>query len=235
MRTKNLIRGFVVPAAATAAVVLGAPAAFASGMSYTVAVGGSTAAGMHNVTADNTTGVTFQVNDAGAVRTMTCTDVHFPGTGAPATDAYVNSGSGIVDIADLASSTWNGCLFAGQPLTVEQIGTWVLNGDGAANVGATDVISGHVHAIQAHVVDTATGGLLCDFTVSGTAGNNDGRADGTYNEASKVLSVNETDYTGNLRVWNVSGCFNQLTDGDPADFVGDFDVNSPDGTIDIRP
>jgi hypothetical protein len=211
-----------VVALAAAGLALTAAPALASGLSYTVAVGGSTATGTHAFTASAGT-ISFQVkNNTGTTINMSCASVSASGV--------ARSGSGITDIADIASSTWNTCKGPGGALNVTQTGTWVINGDSTAvTSAATDVIGGHVHQIKAHVA-SPTG--ICTFDVAGNIGGTTlGRANGSFNEATQKLSVAETGFTGNLVVYNVAGCLGQIQNGNKADFTGDFAVSVADGPI----
>lgn len=210
-----------------AALALTAGTAVAGGNLYTVAVGGSSSSGTHGYTAADNDGITFEVENQGTsnVVTMTCDSVDVAGT--------IQSGSGIEDIATIDSSTWNNCQFGSIALEVSQVGTWVLNGDGPATSAATDVVDGHVHNVEAHVESTIPG--LCSFNVRNDNDPEMGRADGQFDEATQVLRVNESGFSGDLTVYDVSGCLGAVSNGDPANFLdGNFTINSPDGPINLQ-
>jgi len=212
------------------AVALAAGPALASGNAYTVSSGTFTS-GDHDFTASNTTGITFNVKHLanGNIVSMPCDGVTIPDTGG---SAQVHDGTGIVDIATFDSSAWAGCHFGNLPLTVTQSGTWAIHGTGAATSGTNDVIDGHVDGVHASVA--ASPAILCNFTVDGTTDADPGKANGSFDESSQVLSVNETGYTGNLVVHNVHGCSGAISDGDPAEFIGDFDVTADNGPINLQ-
>ncbi|KQY56113.1 hypothetical protein ASD11_16755 [Aeromicrobium sp. Root495] len=195
---------------ALAGVAVAGPA-LATGSSYTVAVGGSSAAGTHNITATSSGPLGFAV----PTLTMGCTSAAVPASPV----STVASGTAITDIASINKINFTGCTGPGGALTVTTVGSWKLHATGAATSAATDVIAGHVDSITANVANA-----VCKFTVTG-------KANGTYNEGTKVLNVSETGFTGNLKVSNVVGCLGQVQNGQSANFTGSFNVVSPDGLI----
>ncbi|NRQ48739.1 hypothetical protein [Aeromicrobium stalagmiti] len=197
-------------AAIALAAVGAAGPALATGSTYTVAVGGSSAAGTHNITA--TAGA---LSFAVPTLTMGCSSANVPASPA----STVASGAGITDIAAINKINFVGCTGPGGALTVTTVGSWKLHGTSAATAGATDVISGHVENITANVSNA-----VCRFTVTGSA-------NGTFNEATQKLTVSETGFTGNLKVTSASGCLGQVTTGQNANFSGVFTVASADGAI----
>ncbi|ALX03387.1 hypothetical protein [Aeromicrobium erythreum] len=200
-------------AALALAGVAAAGPALATGNSYTVAVGGSSAAGTHNITAASTGSLSFAV----PTLSMGCTSAAVPSSPA----STVSSGTGVVDIAAINKINFSGCTGPGGSLTVTTSGSWKLHGTSAATSGSSDVVSGHVENITA-VVSNA----VCRFTVTGSA-------TGSFNEANQQLNVNETGFTGNLKVSNVTGCLGQVQNGQSANFTGNFQVTSPDGAINV--
>lgn len=211
MKIKHAALGGAV--VALVGVVAAAPA-MATGSSYTVSVGGSSAAGSHPITATATGTLNFNV----PTLSMTCNNT----SNVPASPvSSVASGTGVTDIASINKINFNGCTGPGGTLAVTTVGSWKLHGTSAATSGATDVINGHIEGITANVSNA-----VCGFTVTGSA-------KGTYNEGTKVLQVNETGFTGSLKVSNVRGCLGQVQNGQSADFIGGFNVNSPDGVINV--
>lgn len=203
---------FGAAALALAAVATAGPA-LATGNAYTVAVGGSTAAGTHAITATTTGPLSFAV----PTLTMGCSSANVPASPA----SSVTSGTAVTDIAAINRINFSGCTGPGGALTVTSAGTWRLHGTGPATAAATDVVSGHVENITATV-----GNAVCRFTVTG-------KADGTFNEATQQLVVNETGFSGDLKVSNVTGCLGQVVSGQNANFGGTFNVASVDGAINL--
>lgn len=208
----------------------GSAAAFASGNAYTVVVGGSSS-GDHDFEAHSNGAISFQVKHGSNIVNMDCQTVDVPSASSGSAD--VHAGTNIVDIATFTSSDWGDCSGPGGPLEVTQNGEWAIHGTSPATSGTSDDIDGHVDGVFAHV-ESPLG--LCSFDVSGPNANDPGHADGTYHESggtNSVLEVNETGFTGNLTVHNAN-CLGQITDGDPANFVGEFTVISPDGNINVQ-
>lgn len=210
MRIKHAALGGAV--VALAGVVAAAPA-MATGSSYTVAVGGSSAAGTHNITAASTGSLSFAV----PTLSMGCTSAAVPSSPA----STVASGTGVVDIASINKINFSGCTGPGGALTVTTSGSWKLHGTSAASTAPSDVVSGHVENITAVVANP-----VCRFTVTGSA-------NGSFDESTQQLNVNETGFTGNLKVSNVTGCLGQVQNGQSANFSGNFQVTSPDGAINV--
>ena len=207
MKFKNA--AIVTAGLALAGVAVAGPA-LATGSSYTVSVGGSSAAGTHNITATTTGSLSFAV----PTLSMSCTSANVPTSPA----STVASGTSITDIAAINKINFAGCVGPGGTLAVTTVGTWKLHGTSAATSG-NDVISGHVENITANVSNA-----VCKFTVTG-------QANGTFDEATQTLQVSETGFTGNLKVSNVTGCLGQVTSGQNANFTGTFNVASVDGAI----
>jgi hypothetical protein len=218
----NLRKSAIAPVAATLALAAGP--AWATGGSYTVAVGGSTAPGTHALSAANN-GLSMQfLNNTGTVINVACASVSASGN--------ASSGSGVTAIADVTGSTWASCPFPGGAWIISQVGTWPFHGDmTTVSPAATDVVAGHLHQVRVHV-GTPTG--ICSFDVAGNVGGSVlGRIDGTFDEAGQKLSLAETGFTGNLVLYNVRGCLGQLQNGNRMNLRGDFAVNVPDGPINV--
>lgn len=201
---------------AAAAALLTAPLAAPAGASaatYTVSVGGDASPGTHPLSADGTEVVRFStLNDAGTVVHHNCTSAD--GTGA------VTSGPAVDTIATL-DTTWTGCAWPGFGLSVAA-STWSLDLDGPASAG-TDVIAGRVTGVELALRTTANP-QVCRFTVEGSA-----RV--TYDEGTAALRLEETGYTGALRVSQVTGCLGRIQQGNEVDMATELVLTSPDGTI----
>ncbi len=217
MKIKHLAAGVGV-----VGLVFAAGPALATGNSYTVSVGGSSATGTHAVTATSDASLTFQAEKPdGTFLNLTCSSSAVPsGSGS-----IVRSGTGITDIADLTGVTFSTCTGPGGNLTVTTSGTWKLHGTSAATTGSSDVVAGHIENITANASNA-----VCRFTVTGGA-------DGSFNEANQKLSVNEqADGTGQaLTVSGVSGCLGQIKNGGKAKFVGTYSTTVTGGAINVQP
>lgn len=199
-------------AAVTGALVMVAgTSAVASGVNVGVSVWGSSAAGTHSLDAATTSGVAFAAGSA----TMSCVS-----SSVAATDgAIVNSGpaASVLNVVQLPVVKFNTCTGPGGSNTVTQLTTpWNLHVTSGQTAGSTDILVGHVDNVSARVSTAISS--VCTFTVAG-------RASATYNEATGVLSVNESGMTGNLTIGSVTGCGGNFEIGDPADFVANYQVS----------
>ncbi|MFJ2757563.1 hypothetical protein ACIO3S_18315 [Nocardioides sp. NPDC087217] len=213
MKKKLLLVG-----AAAAALTLAAPAMASAAPPYTVAVGGSTAAGNHAFTATAVGGIAFAV----PLNAMFCTSAGASGSIHSGTG---KSGLAPDHLATISSTTWSGCTEQfGTPLTVTHSGAWKLEtNDTSVTAAATDQVDGWISGISARVTDS-TG--LCDFTVTGSA-------DGHFDEATQRLVVDETG-DGSLSVTAVvSDCLGSISVGDPASFNGTYNVSVPNGAVNV--
>lgn len=189
-------------AAALGVVALAGPA-FAAGPPYTVTAAGN-ASGTYAYTATSN-GVTFTVHHGTTNQVMTCSKVVVGGN--------VTAGTSVNPVATITNSTWSGCLFSGQNVVVtpNHNPAWTLWGTGPASTGTNDSVAGQVRG--ANVGVSVLGGA-CTFNVTGAA-------NGTFNENNGVgqnIAISET--AGNLTISGTSfGCFNVISNGDPADFV----------------
>ena len=199
------IKHAVVGSAALALVALAGPA-MATGSAYTVSVGGSSAPATNVLTATAPSTLNFAV----PTLSMSCTSATVPAS--PASSVF--SGTSITDIAAINRVNFAGCTGPGGALSVATVGSWKLHGTSAATAGASDVISGHIENITANVSNA-----VCRFTVTG-------QANGSFNEGTQALTINETGFTGNLKVSAVTGCLGQVTNGQNANFTGVFNVTS---------
>lgn len=206
MKKMNLLRAAVLPAAAVAAVGLGAPSAFAAS-TYTVTAG-SAADGTSVDWTASTDSVTF-VDTTDSI-TMTCAGSTATGT------VDVGSGESGTDIAPINGISWSGCQGLGVDLTVTANNTpWSLNATGATSSGQTD---GNISDISATVTDTSTGGSLCKFSVTGTV-------PGTYDNSGPALTVDG----GGLTISDVSGLVcgaGVISDSADATYSAVYDVSA---------
>ncbi|MCW2838987.1 MAG: hypothetical protein JWR55_470 [Aeromicrobium sp.] len=213
-----------------AAVVLGASAVVAlagpamAAAPYTVDVGTFTS-GSHSFTASTTVPIAFSVAHGSNTVNLGCSS----GTANGSVTAGTNATG--ANVGAIGSSSWTGCIGPGNlAMNVTQVGTWSLNLTGNETAAVTDDIDGNIGNVEAHVAAALSAGL-CNFDVVGEAAvifhetvNAGGGQD---------LQVAENG-TGNLFVDNVVGCFGAISNGDPASFATNYNVNSPDGAINVR-
>jgi hypothetical protein len=164
----------------------------------------TTAGDVYSATSSN---VVFVVNG----QTMTCSAADLGGT--------VQSGTAPAATIESARSTWGGCLYSGQDVDVTFTNsTWDLDATSGYTSGVDTAVAGTVTNVGAHL---STLGGLCTFTVSGSA-------QGTFNESTQVLQVNETAAHAGLTVSGTSfGCFGLISNGQHASFSGTFAVSAP--------
>lgn len=127
----------------------------------------------------------------------------------------------------ITSLNFNDCVLGGSiTFTVETSGfAWPLNADSQTG----DVVSGSIgddtagatNGIGAHIT-----GLLCDMTVSGPSGPNDGKVPAQFDNVNHQLIVSGG---GNLQIHDVASgeCLNLVHNGDAAEFSGTFDIDQP--------
>ncbi|MFS3129372.1 hypothetical protein ACLM5J_13300 [Nocardioides sp. Bht2] len=202
---------------------------------YDVEVGGSTATADHLFFGTSTpAGIDFSVDHLGTITNMDCGDVNVEGK----VHAGLNRNNPIATIMPVTRVNtpetfhgldWKNCRGpAGLAMTVQPTLNWELRASGPATAANTDVIAGQITGaggglLTARVYATAAPGA-CDFTVSGVA-------DGSFDEATQALTVNETGYTGNLTITSIgsggaANCFGLVGVGDSADFQGVFDIGA---------
>ncbi len=171
-------------AALLATTVLAAGPAHATGLTYAVTAGGSSAPGSAPFSATST---------SLALGGYTC-------TGPTSSTGSISRGPAVVDVvsANLATS---GCSGMG-PATITFSGTWTMHGTSAATSASNDVVGVHLHGVTVAV----NGGTVCRFTATG-------QLDGTFDEATQTLSINETAATSDLVAANVVGCLGVVKSG----------------------
>ncbi|KQY56116.1 hypothetical protein ASD11_16770 [Aeromicrobium sp. Root495] len=186
--------------------------ASATGSTYTVSVGGTSAPGTHTFTAASSGTISWGT----PTMRMGCTSANIPASPT----SVVGSGRGLVDLFNISKINWVGCTFAGGALLLQSAG-WVFHGASAATTGTSDVIAGHIDQVRITVSNA-----ICKFTVTGQAAAN-------FNEATQRLIIAETGYSGRLKVSGAVGCLSQFTNGQAFDLSATFPVSSADGVIDI--
>lgn len=205
------------------ALALAGPA-LATSTPTNVSVGGSTAAASYNLTASAPNTLTFSVQRSTTPLNMTCTSGAVPASPV----STVQGGPGVTNIATLNKVNFSGCTGPGGALTVTTSGAWTLHRTGGTVTSAqTDVVSGHIENITAVVSNT-----VCEFTVTG-------QADGTFNEATQTLTINETGFDGDLDVVRstnpAKACLNQVPTTSVANFGGAFSVTTSGGPVNLVP
>ena len=217
MKIKHLAAG-----AGVVGLVLAAGPAFATGNSYTVAVGGSSTAGTAAVTATSDAALEFYAEKPdGSFLKLTCASSAVPsGSGS-----VVNKGTGITDVANLQGVTFSTCSGPGGTLNVTTSGTWKLHGTSTATSTASDTIQGHIENVTANASNA-----VCSFTVTGGA-------DGSFSESTQKLSVNEqANGVGQaLPVSGVSGCLGQIKNNGKAKFIGTYTTSVTGGSVNLLP
>lgn len=101
------------------------------------------------------------------------------------------------------------------------VGAWKLHGVSSAGSAGTDVVGAHLENITINMHNA-----ICKFTVTG-------QMNGVLDEATQQLRIDESGFTGNLKVSAVTGCLGQVTNGQNMDFKGTFNLVSPDGSINL--
>ncbi|ROO86781.1 hypothetical protein EDD29_4361 [Actinocorallia herbida] len=182
----------VAAAAAAGVVCVGAPAFAAT---WTVTPGGAVTA-----TAGTTT-----LKDVTSGATLTCT--------SSTTDATVQSGTGLsgTAIATITNVNFTSCK---GPLGIKFN---VVNNGVSYQLNAVSYASGVTTGTLDNVTATMSG-LLCSASVGGTTATTPGSVNGTYTNSTGVLAVSG----GNLHVWNVSGCFGLLHNGDAVTYTANY-------------
>lgn len=216
------------------AICLVGATAFAHPNTYTVSVSGSTSPAAHRFFATADAPIDFTVWNGSVATPMDCQEVNLEGE--------VTSGSGVDPVGvvkavtrtntpeTFSHSEWKTCVSLGiLPMTVVPLNNWEIHPTGTGVTSAlTNVVPGYVSgpsngALRAHVYATSGGpsGTSCNFVV-------EGRADGSFNEATQKLTITETGFSGDLTIVNASGadCLGLVPDGADANFEGVFTIGS---------
>lgn len=187
--------------------------ASATGSTYIVSVGGSSTSGGHLLTATTAGPVVWKV----PTLTWGCAMANIPTSPA----SVVTSGPAVTDVAHVAKLNVLGCTWPGGALGVTSVGSWKLHGVSPATSGS-DVIKVHLENITINMSNA-----VCTFTVAG-------RMDGLLDEATQQLKLDESGFTGNLKVFNVVGCLGQVHNGQYMDFKGTLNLTTSHGSIDLN-
>ncbi|CAM3412728.1 hypothetical protein NODU109028_15780 [Nocardioides dubius] len=213
--------------------------AFAHPNTYTVSVGGSSAAGTHLFYASDVSGIAFSVNNGSTTTPMSCANVNAEGN--------IYSGSGVDPIARITPVTlvnapnivtpvdkpaqateWKDCVGPfNLAMSVNQLNTWEVHATGAVTSGSDTSVAGYISGpndgpLRAQVYATSGGksGTSCNFVV-------EGYADGNFNEATQSLNVTETGFSGDLTIVSAAGnCLGLVTVGSKANFTGSFEFGT---------
>lgn len=201
---KSKMRAAVAVSAAGAALFLVTGSAWAS-PPYGVSVDSDSDPG--NYSFGNSVGpVSWTMEDTTNV-TMGCTGLQVAGT--------VTTGpSNINPYLHFTSWSFGGCTGPGGNLLFTQTGTAALFGTTPATLPLVDDVVGYVDNIHFHVA-TSPIAAICNYDIIG-----DFAAD--FDEPTQTLTLDETGFTGDLMLANVSGCGGQLHDGDPVDMAFSF-------------
>jgi hypothetical protein len=190
-------------AAAALTIGLGATAAVAAG-TWSVSPGGTVAAhASTTVLKDTKTGTT-----------VTCTSSSLDGT--------LKSGSGLSG-SQIGSITGGAVSNCGGP---EGLVIIVKLLDLPWHFNLKSYSAGVSHGTISHI-EISVSTTDCSFVVDGTAGGaSDGIVDFTYTNSTHKLQTSG----GDLHIYDVSGCFGLVGDGDPAEITADYTL-SPAQTI----
>lgn len=194
------LRGPVLTVAVVAAVaVFGAGPAFAA--TWTVTPGGSVSGSAGTTT----------LKDTNTGATVTCSSSKATGS--------LKSGSGLSNpIGTISTLTFSNCTGPlGIAFTATVTGPLSLN----ANSYSSGVTSGTI----THIHGTVSGGG-CSAVIDGTSATADnGTVNATFTNSTSVLKVLTTGST--LHIYNSSGCFGLLNNGDGTTFSGSYTITPP--------
>lgn len=211
-RTKKNTRRIAVSAgAALATVALAATTALAAPLTYTVTAGSAPPG-----TTVNWTATTVDVPNAPDIVFTDVTDGITMTCESGSATGHVTTDSGLpgAGIGTITGASFMNCQGLGISLTVIPHTPWSLDATGATSGGVT---SGQISSIDATVVDSGTGGILCSFDVTGTVG-------GSYDNSTTELNLPGTNAT--LTITNVNGCFGLITEDAEATYEATYDVTA---------
>ena len=192
----GLMMAAVACAAGLVAAVNAAPA-HADDPTWTITPGGEVTG-----TAGTTT-----LKDVDTGVTLTCA--------SSTTQATIESGSGLsgTSIATVTSAGFNSCT---GPLGLSfSVTTGTVNYQLNAASYAGGVTTGTLDGITA-----ALSGLFCSASVAGTSPTTPGSISGAYTNSSAALAVSG----GDLHIWNVSGCFGLIRNGDAVSYTASYSL-----------
>ncbi|MFS3130168.1 hypothetical protein ACLM5J_17330 [Nocardioides sp. Bht2] len=211
-------------ALAGAALLIGAPAAMATG-SGKVTVGGVDTVGTNAASGTNVGDLTFD-SDAGVP--MTCTSSSITGT--------VNRGTAVVNgatIGNISNLGFTGCTATDflYPVTVASKGTWAIKVVGNPAPKA-NIVNIEIANVTAQVKSTGSAPLACDFEATGTV-------PGTFNVSTQRITIASTAFPLNLQAFNGAGtktpasstCAGEVLTGDKANMNGVFSLSVTGGAL----
>jgi hypothetical protein len=159
--------------------------------------------------------------------TLSCAEVYAEGDAVDAADAgtvhptsppYPVGAKGHVDVldtvAEIISTTWTTCIGTTFIFNVTQVGSWFLKAEYQSGTKVYGAITNVVANIS---------GSPCTAQIAGTA-------KGSYDNATGILTVNETG-SGNLTVQPGASCIGILQAGDHPTFTANFAVDPGNLTI----
>lgn len=197
------LRGTVLTVAVAATLVsLGAGPAFAA--TWTVTPGGSVSGSAGTTT----------LRDTNTGATVTCS--------SSAASGSLKSGSGLSNpIGSITTITFSNCT---GPLGIR----FVASVTGPFPLNANSYSSGVTSGTITHIHGTVSG-TGCSATIDGTSATADnGTVNATFTNSTSVLKTLTTGST--LHIYNVSGCFGLLNNGDGATFSGSYTI-TPHQTV----
>ena len=155
---------------------------------------------------------TTTLKDTATGTTLTCA--------SSATAATLKSGSGQTNpIGKITSVTFSNCTGPGgltftATTTASSTNPYPLSG--STFNSTSGVTTGKITNIKASI-----SGAGCSASVAGTTATTPGKVTGKYNNGTGKLSTSG----GNLHIWNVSGCFGLIANGDPSTFKGVYTIS----------
>lgn len=199
--------GAIVTAAGAAAVLtagLAAAPSFATTIraTWTITPGGAVTGKASTTT----------LKDTKTGTTLTCA--------SSATTATLKSGSGQTNpIGKITSVTFSNCTGPGglvftATTTASSSNPYPLNATGYNSTSG--VTTGNITNIKASI-----SGPGCSASVAGTTATSTGKVTGKYSNSTGKLTTSG----GNLHIWNVSGCFGLIANGDPSTFKGSYAIS----------
>jgi hypothetical protein len=205
---KRLSRRILLTGAATA-VTIGASAgvALAVAITFSISPGGAITAKAGKTT----------LKDVNTSQVLSCTSSSSSGT--------LKSGHGIsgTNLGSITKLSFSGCTGpGGLTFTVTNSGfPWTLHG--TAFNATSGVTTGNITGIKSHL-----SGPGCSADVRGATATSTGKVKVTYTNGTHKLKVLAGG--GTLHVFNVSGCFGLINNGDATQFTGTYTV-TPAQTI----
>lgn len=203
-------------------------------LSHEVSVGGSTVGGSHLFYASDVNGVAFAVNNGTTTTPLSCGDVNLEGVANSGLDVdpflEIKPVSRLNTPDGFDGSERKNCVGPfNLALTVVQINDWEVHATGPATTAGTDLLPAYLSGpnngpLYAHVYATPGGpsGTSCNFFV-------EGYADGTFNEATQTLNIDETGFSGDLTIVSAPGsCLGLATVGSRVNAVSSFEIGDDD-------